>query len=460
MYPRFAQDKESLSSLLETAAQQASHFYARLSQRPAAQAPNQLAKDDLPGAGSGAARAAALFLEKYQPGISASAGPRYFGFVTGGSTPAAIMGDWLATTYDQNVIVDHDSIAAHVEVTTVHMLRQLFQLPNSYQGSFVSGATISNLVGLAQAREWAAAQAGLNILEDGLYGMPPIPMFSATPHSSSFKSAAILGMGKNNLQTICTLPGREAIDVPALAIALRELRGQPAIVVASAGTVNTADFDDLSAIAALKERHPFWLHVDAAFGGFAACSPQLAHLLHGLDMADSITIDAHKWLNVPYDSAMQFSRHPQLQWQVFQNAATYLGPQSNNPNLVHWTPQNSRRFRALPVWMSLMAYGRDGYRELVERNCAQAKWLANKLAASPHFHLLAPVHLNVVCFTQVGKPSQAELQIYLDHLRDDGRVFLTPTVYKGTPAVRAAISNWQTEQADMEICWQALSDHL
>ncbi|WP_420630487.1 pyridoxal phosphate-dependent decarboxylase family protein [Candidatus Leptofilum sp.] len=458
MNEQLKHDQQNQTELLETAVHAATDFLGTVSQRQAAVfpqiAPNQI---DLPAIGVGAANALEQFRTQYEAGLSGSAGPRYLGFVTGGSTPAALLGDWLAATYDQNPTANEDSIAPHVEQEAIHWLRQLFGLPNDFVGTFVSGATMSNFVGLAQARQWIGQQQGVNVAENGLWGLRPFPILAATPHSSSKKALAMLGLGRQAITPVPTSPSREAMDMAALAEILTTL-DEPAVIIASGGTVNTVDFDDLQAIAALKQKHNFWLHLDAAFGGFAACSPKFAHLLNGQAAADSITVDAHKWLNVPYDSAMTFSRHPELQLAVFQNTAVYLGEMRETPSPVHWTPQNSRRFRALPTWMTLLAYGRSGYRDIVERNCAQAKWLGEQIVQSHQFELLAPVRLNCVCFTLANWPSLPQIQDFLVKVRDDGRVYLTQTVFKGQPAIRAAFSNWQTEQRDVEICWQALCE--
>jgi glutamate/tyrosine decarboxylase-like PLP-dependent enzyme len=269
---------------------------------------------------------------------------------------------------------------------------------------------------------------------------------------------AMSGIGRKSLVKIDVLPDREAVNVSALENYLRA-NTEPSIVVANAGTVNTVDFDDLMAIGELKKKYKFWLHVDAAFGGFAATSPKFAYLMDGVNYADSVTIDAHKWLNVPYESAMQFTKHKSLQLKVFQNSAAYLGDPEKSPDLFHYTPENSRRWKALPAWFTMMAYGKEGHTEIVERNCDCAFQLGNRIKESGAFKLLSPVRMNVVCLTlNVPELSMELIQHFLSAVRDDGRVFFTPTLYKGVPAIRAAISNWQTTTDNINVAFAALTE--
>ena len=459
MNPHLEQDLHDFSALLTRTALEAQHVLAEIDSRPAFKTASEFEADTLSAEGLGALDTLELFLKKYAPQMTGSAGARYLGFVTGGATPASVIGDWLCSTFDNNAADPVLSITPQLERVTLAMLRDLFGLSDAHSGAFVSGATMSSFVGLAQARQWLGHQYGINVANDGISSLPKIKIFSGTPHSSIFKVLSMLGIGRSSLELIPTLPDREAVDVAALRVALEKYQ-QPCIVVANAGTVNTVDFDDLEGIDALKKDFPFWLHVDAAFGGFAAISTEFSSLVNGLDAADSITIDAHKWLNVPYDSAMQFSRHQNLQLEVFQNTgAAYLDAISANPEFVHLTPENSRRFRALPAWFTLMAYGREGHTEIVKRNVDLARDLGKRINNSSEFRLLAPVRMNVVCFT-LENSDQARITSFLESVRDQGQVFLTPTNYKGIPAVRAAFSNWRTTETDLNLIWESLTRAL
>lgn len=454
------QDRRQIIDILKQTVHIAEQYY----QQQETLSPGLLIHDDvypdLPEKGNGAAALLQYFQQHYAARMANSAGPRYFGFVTGGSTPASVAGDWLVSVYDQVMSGSNDSVAHVLERQTLHFLKQFFGLDKEFSGTFVTGATMSNFVSLATARQWAGEQQGINLSEEGLSGMQPIRVISAAPHSSILKSLSMLGLGRKALVQLNTLPEREAIDVRELERYLQDHQ-EPVIVVANAGTVNTVDFDDLEAISALKKKYNFWLHVDAAFGGFAAVSPQYNHFVKGINGADSITIDAHKWLNVPYDAAMQFTRHRALQAKVFQNQAAYLGDPALMPDSMHFTPENSRRFRALPAWFSLMAYGKEGHRDIVERNCAMAHQLGEYIKSSDEFRLLAPVRMNVVCFTIAREGlTMDDIRSFLNDVRDDGQVFFTPTLYKGTAGIRAAISNWQTGADDIRLAFDVLKKIL
>ncbi|WP_020673374.1 pyridoxal phosphate-dependent decarboxylase family protein [Amycolatopsis nigrescens] len=457
VHPRLSEDLTALPDLLETTRSFAQDALARLSARAVTVPPRPTAAEPLPIDGAGAAGALSRFAERWEPGFSAGAGPRYLGFVTGGTTPSALVGDWLTGVFDQNAATATDSSAAWLEQETVGWLAELFGLGGEHSGAFVSGATMSNFVGLAIAREWLGEQLGVSVAEAGVGALGEVTVLSGAAHSSIGKALSMLGIGRDRLRPVPTLPDREAVDVRRLTEQLDRLDGRPAIVVANAGTVNTVDFDDLVAVAELKGRYPFWLHIDAAFGAFAALSGADADLVRGLDAADSVCADLHKWLNVPYDSAVQFTRRRDLQVRVFQSAAAYLGHPGEHPDFVHLTPESSRRLRALASWFSLVAYGRTGHQDIVERNVACARRLGELLAAAPGLRLLAPVRLNVVCFTLEGEPSERRVAEYVRSVAESGETFLSPTVYQGVPAVRAAFSNWRTTPADVERVAAALA---
>lgn len=461
MHPLLVDDLARLPELLGETRDRAVGFLAGVGERPVARVGRGAAGAvSLPVRGVGLGGALEVFAGRWEDGLSGSAGPRYLGFVTGGATPAGLAGDWLTGAYDQNGSSGGDSCAAELEKETVGWLRELFGLSAAHSGAFVSGATASNTVGLAVAREWLGERLGVRVSDAGAAALGPVDVLSGTPHSSVGKALSVLGLGRDRLRTIPALPGREAVDVDRLAAALAALDGRPAIVVANAGTVNTVDFDDLRAVAALRDRFPFWLHVDAAFGAFAALSPAHAHLTAGLDAADSVCVDLHKWLNVPYDAAVQFTRRRDLQTAVFHNASPYLGAPGDDPDFLHLTPENSRRLRALASWFSLAAYGAEGHREIVERNVRCATRLGDRLAAHPAFRLLSPVRLNVVCFTLAEDPTPRRLAAFSSAVAASGETFLTPTHYAGVPALRAAFSNWRTTPDDTDRVAAALTTAL
>ncbi len=451
-------DKENMEPLLQHALNQGVQFLQSLPERPTSlQSVNYHAKGLKQS--QGAAATLEEFKERFDHLMVASTGPRYWGFVTGGATPAALMGDLLASIYDQNTqTTQGGDLSANIELETIDLLLELFDLPtDQFTGGFVTGATMSNFTCLATARQWLGRQQGVDVAKEGVPGTMNI--LTAVPHSSAIKSLAMLGLGSKNIVTVGTLSGnREAIDVQELEQQIMQLQGAPFILVSSGGTVNTVDFDDMQAIASLKRKHAFWWHIDAAFGGFARLSPQHHHLLEGWEHADSITIDGHKWLNVPYENAFFFTRkeHSVIQVETFQNSnAPYLGDPEENFNYLNFLPENSRRFKALPAWFTLSAYGKEGYQEIVTRNIHLAQQLGAFIEGQDAFTLLAPVRLNTVCFS-LTDPHHDKVHAFLEILNARGKVFMTPTQYLGTAGIRAALVNWRTTQEDLRVVQKEL----
>lgn len=457
-------DLKDLENILEKAKQQGIDFLKDLENVPTSNKNSIDYNRELNDLGLGSLKALEEFNERLAPLMVASPGPRYWGFVTGGSTPASIVGDWLASVYDQNTqaIKAQGGASALIEFETINLLLQLFQLPDSFLGGFVTGATMSNFTCLGVARQWFGKQFGKDFAKNGI--SEPITILTATPHSSSIKSLAMLGIGSNNFTTVKTIEGnREAIDVADLEKNIENLNGKPFILISSAGTVNTADFDDFEAIVKLKEKYNFWWHIDAAFGGFAAVSDKFKHLVEGWEGADSITIDCHKWLNVPYESAFYLIKkeHTTLQIETFQNSnAPYLGNPLENFNYLNVLPENSRRLRALPVWFSLLAYGKEGFCDIVENSASMALHFGNELIEDGNFELMAPIRLNNVCFTLKGNHNQEKVSEFLTLLNDGGKVFMTPTVYQNRKGIRASFVNWRTNETDIKVVIDEMKETL
>lgn len=444
-------DVSNFSSILEEILKHSVSFLNNLDEIPSSHTDQETNFLQLTDEGLGASGALDLFNSHFRKLMVSSAGPRYWGYVVGGVTPAALAGDWLTSVFDQNTQSPQGNgdISAIVELQTIRMMTDLFGLPDQFNGGFVSGATMSNFTCLGVARQWAGVRLGKDIARNGM--SDEIVVLAATPHSSVIKSLSMLGFGSNNIVKIKTDQGRERIDLIDLEEKLMLYSGKSVILNCSAGTVNTVDFDNFQAISLLKKKYEFWMHIDGAFGSFAACSDHYSHLLGGWENADSITIDCHKWMNVPYDSAIFLTRkeHQKIQVQTFQNSnAPYLGNPEESFSYLNFLPENSRRFRALPAWFSLMAYGKDGYKWIVENSIRCAVLLKTYLESSADFEISGLVHLNVVCFTLTDRNKTSE---FLNVLNARGNVFMTPTVLDGQLCIRAAFVNFRTSEEDIDI---------
>ena len=423
-----------------------------------------------PGADAAAARLTASFPEEGSGALAAidelvavsdaalrSSGPRFFHWVIGGDTPAALAADWLTSAWDQNAAAyDSTPLGARCEEIALEWLKELFGLPASWGGVLTSGATMANFTGLAAARRWWAKRHGIDVDERGLASLPAVPVYSSGYiHPSATKALAMLGVGRETVRRFSRDDvGR--LDQRAMETALRDLGGAPAIIVGNAGEVNAGDFDPIDALADLAERYDAWLHVDGAFGLFARATPRTAQLAKGVERAHSVIADGHKWLNVPYDSGFAFVRDAALLGGPFGIGAAYLPKPGEHPMFATLGPESSRRARGIAIWATLRAYGRKGYRAMVERHLDLAQHLARKVDEAPDLERLADVPLNIVCFRYRPKDVKAEeldaLNLRLGaELLADGRVYVGTTRYRGVVAFRPAIVNWRTTESDVEL---------
>jgi glutamate/tyrosine decarboxylase-like PLP-dependent enzyme len=431
-------EEAALEYVLETAKQ----YLAELDESPALPAGGARFEGALPEQGDGALTA----LRELVAGsdvATRSSGPRFFHFVVGGTTPAALGADWLTSLLDQNSFSAVSSpYGAQLEDVAIRWLLDLFELPAQWGGVLTTGATMANFVGLASARRWWAEQHGVDLDERGFAGLPAVPVFSTEyVHASARKALAMLGIGRDSVQLV---------DADGLERGLRELSGAPAIVIGNAGDVNTGDFDPIDRFAGLAEEHRAWLHIDGAFGLFARLTPRAAALSEGVERAHSVIADGHKWLNVPYDCGFAFVRDSGYLRPPFQLTAAYL-PSDERPS-----PEASRRARALAVWATLRAYGRAGYRAMVEHHLDLADRLSRRVDEEPELERLAETRLNIVCF-RFRPPGVAEEELDEVNLAlgqdvlADGRVFVGTTRYEGKVAFRPAIVNWRTEERDVDL---------
>ncbi len=383
-----------------------------------------------------------------EPGLVAIPSGRYFGFVIGGGLPAAVAADWLTSAWDQCVGPSVcGPAAAVVEEVTGAWLAELLGLPGYASFAFVPGCQTAHVTALAAARHHVLAAVGWDVEEAGLAGAPPIRVLvGARRHASVDRAVRHVGLGRAAIRAVPTDPAGR-MDVPALREALDERTG-PTIVCAQAGEINTGAVDDLEAVADAVAGTGAWLHIDGAFGLWAAASPRLRHLVRGVERADSWAFDAHKWLNVPYDCGLMFCAHPGAHRAAMSVTADYLvlgGPGEPREPL-DWTPAFSRRARGFAVYAALRSLGREGVADLVDRCCAHARAFAAGLATVPGSVVLNEVVLNQVLF-RFGDDDTTDR--VLRAVVASGEAWLSGTTVDGRRAIRLSVSNWQTTERDI-----------
>ena len=462
-------ERPAIESALALAVEEASRYLARVEELPVrrrnADEAARAFGGPLPEDGDGALAALRELVDNGTNAALASAGPRFFHWVIGGSTPAALGADWLASALDQVAAAwDSSPLATQLELVAIDWLKALFDLPESWGGVLTTGATMANFTGLAAARRWWGERHGVDVDEQGFAGLPPVPVLSSGYiHPSAVKALAMLGVGRANVRMFSRdRVGR--LDVAALEQALRDLGGAPAILVANAGEVNAGDFDPIDRMAELAERHATWLHVDGAFGLFARVTPKAAQLADGVERADSVISDGHKWLNVPYDCGFAFLRDAAALMKTFRVTAAYLPPPDEaRPMFGLRGPESSRRARGLATWATLRAYGRSGYRAMVERHLELAERIGRCVEEASDLELLAEPKLNIVCFRFRPPDAREDDLNDLNHrlgeaVLADGRVYVGTTNYGGRIAFRPAIVNWRTEEDDVDFLLEVIRE--
>jgi len=376
------------------------------------------------------------------PATLTISGPRFFGFVNGGSLPATVAVNWLSTAWDQ-----HGTFAATapastaVEQVAMRWIIDLLGLPAESVGAFVTGTTVAHITALAAARDWLLAQSNWNIDRHGLFGAPEIDVIAGEEgHTTLWKALGVVGLGRSRLVTVpVDDQGRMRAD------AFPDIR-RPSIVCLQAGNVNTGSFDPFNDIIdrVRAAKHPAWVHVDGAFGIWARVAPQRAHLTAGVERADSWATDGHKWLNVPYDCGMAIVRNADALRKTMSFKADYLPEEAANPS--DYTPEGSRRARGMDAWAALRTLGRSGLADLVERNCRLAKRFADAFAAAG-YSVLNDVLLNQV-LVSFGEPEHTRRVIAA--IQEDGTCWCGPTVWHGQTAMRVSVISWMTTEEDVD----------
>jgi glutamate/tyrosine decarboxylase-like PLP-dependent enzyme len=387
------------------------------------------------------------------PGLVGTAGPRFFGFVIGGSHPVALAADWLTSTWDQNAgLYVLSPTVAVLEETAGRWLCELLGLPTTSGVGFVTGAQMANFTGLACARSALLKQAGWDVVQDGLYGAPQLHVVVGDEaHVTVVRALRFLGLGQARVKRV-RVDGQGRMDPGALDTVLAECRG-PTLVCLQAGNINSGAMDPMEPLIAAAHARGAWVHVDGAFGLWAAASPQTRSLISGVEAADSWALDAHKWLNVPYDSGVAIVRDPDAMRAAMGSEASYLVRSSGLRDGVDYAPEFSRRGRGTPVYAVLRALGRSGVEALVDRFCTLARRFAERLARAPGVEVLNDVVLNQVLVRfqpPGGGDADAFTQAVIARVQEDGTCWLGGSLWKGRQVMRISVSGWNTSEDDVD----------
>lgn len=444
-------------NLLQSAAAHVRDYLNDVGDRPvkATASSEQLRADlaaPLTDEGEDPSRVVDLLADTGRTGTVATQGPRFFGFVVGGSLPVATAADWLVSGWDQNSAIHVLSpVTAVMEETAGDWIRDIGGLSGTWSAGFTTGDTMANFTALAAARHHLLKAEGWDVEADGLFGAPPIEVLvSDESHYSITTSLRMLGLGGNRVRRIAN-DGQGRMRADALAAGLEQVDG-PCIVCAQAGNVNTGGFDPLDAIADATEARGAWLHVDAAFGYWAAAVPSMAHRVAGMDRADSVATDAHKWLNVPYDCGVVLCAHPEAHRNAMTLGASYILASRAERDSHNYVPEESRRARSVPVYAVLRTLGRRGLGELVARCCRHARRFAEGLAAAG-YEILNDIDLNVV---MVSFGDADTTRRVIEGIQADGTCWCGGTEWQGRTAMRICVSSWATTEEDVERSLEAM----
>jgi glutamate/tyrosine decarboxylase-like PLP-dependent enzyme len=435
-----------MQALLQDAARRGMQYLATVNERsvppsPAAVEALREFEEALPNAPTDPAQVLAVLDEIGSPATVASAGGRYFGFVTGGSLPVTVAANWLATAWDNNSGLTVMSPAVvKLEAVALDWLIDLFGLPAGTGGGFVTGATMANLTGLAAARHALLERQGWDVETQGLFGAPPLTVVVGDEvHVSLLKALSLLGLGRERVIRI-PVDGQGRMRPDAL-----PPLDQRTILCVQAGNVNTGATDPLDQLCAAAQAADAWVHVDGAFGMWAAVTPTHTHLTTGLAQADSWATDAHKWLNVPYDSGLVFCRNADHLRAAMSTTAAYL-QQGETREPYHYTPEMSRRARGVEVWAALRSLGREGLADLISRTCRHARRFAGGLGAAG-YTILNEVVLNQVL---VSFGDETTTRRVIAAVQAEGTCWAGGTTWQGQAAMRISVSSWATTETDVE----------